>query len=142
MPRYAILIKATVTTEGKGTPAADTLTAIGKFNEEMVAAGILLGGEGLRPISEGYRVRFSAGDDAPSVINGPFDLKDQSTISGWWVIKVKDGEEALSWAKRIPFRGSQNAEVEVRRVSEMEDFDMTEEQKERETTLRAEVEGR
>jgi hypothetical protein len=66
MPRYAILIKATLTTEGKGTAAPDTLEAIGKFNEEMVAAGILLGGEGLRPTSEGYRVRFSAGDDAPS----------------------------------------------------------------------------
>jgi hypothetical protein len=58
------------------------------------------------------------------------------------VIKVKDGEEALSWARRIPFRGSQNAEVEVRRLSEMEDFDMTEEQQDRETKLRAEVEGR
>lgn len=139
MPRYAILIKASLTAEGKGSPAPDTLTAIGKFNEEMVDAGILLGGEGLRPNSEGYRVRFSAGDDAPAVVNGPFDLKEQSTIS---VIKVKDGEEALNWAKRIPFRGTQNAEVEVRRVSEMEDFAMTDDQKDREAALRAEVEGK
>lgn len=143
MPRYAILIKATLTTEGKGTPSPSTLAAIGKFNEEMHAAGILLGGEGLRPTSvEGYRVRFSATSDDPQVLNGPFDIKEQSTVSGWWVIRAEDGEEALGWAKRIPFRGTQNAEVEVRRVSEAEDFEMSDEMKDREETMRAEIEGR
>lgn len=142
MPRYAILIKASLMTEGKGKPSSDTLAAVGKFNEEMHAAGVLLGGEGLRPTSGGYRVRFSATDDEVTVLSGPFDLKEQSTISGWWVAKVKDGEEALGWAKRIPFRGNQNAEVEIRRLSEMKDFDMTEEQKQREGALRAEIEGK
>jgi hypothetical protein len=137
-----LLIKASPTTEGKGKASTDTLTAIGKFNEEMVAAGILLGGEGLRPTSEGLRVRFSALEEEVSVLNGPFDIKEQSTISGWWVIKVMDGEEALNWAKRIPFRGTQNAEVEIRRLIEMDDFDMTDEQKQREEALRAKVEGK
>jgi hypothetical protein len=142
MPRFAILVKASPTTEGKGKPSPDTPAAIGKFNAEMHAAGVLLGGEGLRPTSDGYRVRFSATDDDVSVVSGPFDLEQQSTISGWWLVKVKDADEALSWAKRIPFRGNQNAEVEIRRVSEVDDFPMTEEQKQREKALRAEVEGK
>ncbi len=137
MPRYAILVKASPITEGKGTPSPDTITAIGAFNEEMNAAGVLLAGEGLRPTTHGYRVRFAAGE--VSAVAGPFDLAEQSTVSGWWVIKVKDGEEALGWAKRIPFK---NAEVEVRLVSEVEDFEMTAEQREREEKLREEVAGK
>ncbi|KAK3898599.1 hypothetical protein C8A05DRAFT_37814 [Staphylotrichum tortipilum] len=139
MPRYAILVKASPTTEGKGTPSPATLTAIGKFNEEMNAAHVLLAGEGLRPTSAGYRVHFTAGADDIAVEAGPFDLAEQSTISGWWVIRVKDAEEALGWAKRIPFRGTQNAEVEVRLVGEVDDYNMTEEQREREEALRAKV---
>ncbi|KAH7324822.1 hypothetical protein B0I35DRAFT_170446 [Stachybotrys elegans] len=141
MPRYAILIKATPTTEGKGTAAPETLSAVAKFNEEMHSAGILLGGEGLRPTSEeGYRLRFSDTTDKPELLLGPFDLQQQSTISGWWLIQVKNAEEALDWATRIPFRGKQNAEVELRRVSELADFSMTEGQKKREIELRKEIE--
>ena len=140
MPRYAILVIASPTTEGKGTPSPGTLAAIGKFNEEMNAAGVLLAGEGLRPTAHGYRVRFTAGADDVAVSAGSFDLAEQSTVSGWWVIRVKDAEEALGWAKRIPFKG--NAEVEVRLVSEVDDFNMTEEEKEREEKLRAAVEGK
>ncbi|KFA67194.1 hypothetical protein S40285_09673 [Stachybotrys chlorohalonatus IBT 40285] len=142
MTRYVILVKASLTTEGKGKASPDILTAVGKFNDEMNAAGVLAGGEGLRPTSEGYRVRFSATHDEVEVLNGPFDLKEQSTISGWWLVKVKDGEEALSWAKKIPFRGTQNAEVEIRRLSEVDDFDMSDEQKQREESLRKEIEGK
>ncbi|KAK3897685.1 hypothetical protein C8A05DRAFT_47780 [Staphylotrichum tortipilum] len=130
MPRYAILINASLTTEGKGKASPDTLAAVGEFNEEMHAVSALLSGEGLRPTSDGYRVRFSATEDEVAILNGPFDLKDQSTISGGWAIKVKDGEEALSWAKRIS------------RLRGMEEFNVTEEQKQREEALRAEVEGK
>lgn len=142
MPRYAILIKASLTSEGKGKPSANILAAVGKFNEEMHTAGVLLGGEGLRPSSEGHRVKFSASQAEVEVIPGPIDLKQQSTISGWWIIKAESGEEALEWAKKIPFRGTQNAEVEVRRISETEDFDMSDDLKQREEILRAKMEGK
>ncbi|KAI9163669.1 hypothetical protein HJFPF1_05291 [Paramyrothecium foliicola] len=142
MPRYAILIKATSTSEGKGKPSADTLAAVAKFNEEMHVAGVLLGGEGLRPTSEGYRVKFSAAQEEVEIIPGPLDLQQQSTISGWWIIKAESGEDALRWAKKIPFRGTQNAEVEIRRISTPEDFEMTDDLKKREEVLRAEIEGK
>jgi len=140
MPRYIMLLGATPASDGVGggdIPTTEILAACGKFNEEMNAAGILLGGEGLRATShDGYRVKFST--SAPEVIKGPFDLAEQATISGWWLVRTKNVEEALEWAKKIPFTEGQ---VEIRRLAEAEDFgdEFTPELREREEKLREEV---
>jgi hypothetical protein len=142
MSRYIILVGATPAAEGKaGPPPAEMLAAVAKLNEEMNAAGILLGGEGLQPTSkDGYRVNFST-SGPPKAKKGPFDLAEQATVSGWWIVRTKDVEEALEWAKKIPFK---EGYVEIRRISEASDFgeEFTPEMREREEKLREEVEKR
>ncbi|KAL8366156.1 hypothetical protein RB595_004771 [Gaeumannomyces hyphopodioides] len=140
MPRYIIIVKAPeATTEGCAFASkADMFEAIGKFNAELVAAGAMLGGEGLRPSAQdSYRVHFQgSGGAEPRVEKGPFP--SENLMSGWWIVKANDVEEALGWAKKIPFT---EAHVELRRISELDDFDgvMTEEQKERERKLCADI---
>ncbi|KLU89746.1 hypothetical protein MAPG_08715 [Magnaporthiopsis poae ATCC 64411] len=140
MPRYIIIVKTpeSSTEDCAIGCKADMFEAIGKFNEELVAAGVMLGGEGLRPSAqEGYRVHFQgSGGAEPKVEKGPFP--SESLMSGWWIVKAKDADEALEWAKKIPFK---EGHVELRRISEMDDFDgvMTEEQKERERKLCADM---
>jgi hypothetical protein len=95
-------------------PDEEVLTQMGQFNEELVKAGILLAMEGLHPSAKGVRVKFPGG----TVIDGPF-AETKELIGGFWIIEVKDKEEALAWARRIPF---EEGEVEIRRVSEPEDF--------------------
>ncbi|KAL8281772.1 hypothetical protein RB597_009474 [Gaeumannomyces tritici] len=140
MPRYIIIVKAPeANTDGCAIASkADMFESIGKFNAELVAAGAMLGGEGLRPsANEGYRVHFQgSGGAEPRVEKGPFP--SENLMSGWWIIKAKDVEEALGWAKKIPFT---EGHIELRRISEMDDFDgvMTAEQKERELNLCADM---
>jgi hypothetical protein len=109
------------------------LTEMGKYNEELVKAGVMLAGEGLQASSKGSRVTFSAGK--PSVIDGPF-AETKELVAGFWLVQVKSKDEAIEWVKRAPFK---NAVVEIRQVFEAEDFgpELTPELREAEERLRA-----
>lgn len=137
--RFMILVKANPDSEAGVMPAYEELAEMGKFNEELVKAGVLLAGEGLHPSSKGYRVQFSGSDRA--VVDGPF-TETKELLAGFWLIQVKSPEEAVEWVKRIPFR---EGEVEIRRVFDTEDFapaDPTGELREAENRLREQVEAR
>ena len=135
--RFMMIVKASPESEAGVMPSEAELAEMGKFNEEMVNAGVMLAGEGLHPSSNGARVRFSGGK--PSVIDGPF-AESKELIAGFWIIDVKSRDEALAWARRIPFR---DGEVEIRQVFEIEDFGdaATPEIREHEARLREQVEG-
>ena len=135
--RFMMIVKASPESEAGVMPSEAELAEMGKFNEEMVNAGVMLAGEGLHPSSNGARVRFSGG--RPTVIDGPF-AESKELIAGFWIIDVKSRDEALAWARRIPFR---DGEVEIRQVFEIEDFGdaATPEIREHEARLREQVEG-
>jgi hypothetical protein len=118
-----MIIKADENSEAGKLPSKELLTAMGKFNEEMVKAGVLLAGEGLQPSSKGARVKLSKGKR--TVIDGPF-TEAKELIAGFWLIQVKSREEAIEWAKRVPdspdAEPGQEGEIEVRQVFEMTDF--------------------
>ena len=121
--RFMMMIKANKDTEAGVMPEEKTLAAMGKYNEELAKAGVLLDGMGLQPSSKGARVRFSGGK--PTVIDGPF-AEAKELIAGFWLIQVKSKEEAIEWAKRVPFDPDVHmggeGEIELRQVFEMEDF--------------------
>ena len=121
--RFMMMIKANKDTEAGVMPEEKTLAAMGKYNEELAKAGVLLDGMGLQPSSKGARVRFSGGK--PTVIDGPF-AEAKELIAGFWLIQVKSREEAIEWAKRVPFDPDVHmggeGEIELRQVFEMEDF--------------------
>jgi hypothetical protein len=134
-----IIVKASTDSEAGKLPSPELLTAMGKYNEDLASAGIMLAGEGLRPSSKGARVRFSG--DRRTVVDGPFpETKD--LIAGFWLWQVNSKEEAIEWVKRCPnpMPGT-DAEIEIRQVFETEDFgaDMTPELREQEERLRAQV---
>ena len=112
---------------------------MGKFNEEMVKAGVMLAGEGLQPTSKGARLRFSGGKT--TVIDGPF-AEVKELIAGFWLIDVKSKEEAIEWVKRVPNPTGEESEIEIRQVFEAEDFgaEFTPELREQEQRLRAQTE--
>ena len=132
-----ILIKADKNSETGVMPSTELLTAMGKFNEELVAAGVMEAGEGLHPSSRGARVRFSGAER--TVIPGPFADKS-GLIAGFWIWKVKSFDEAIAWVKRCPNPMPGETEVEIRPVFETEDFGaaLTPELREQEERLRAE----
>ncbi len=134
--RFMVLVKADENTEAGVLPDEQILTEMGKYNEELVKAGVLLAGEGLQPSSKGARVKFSGGER--TVIDGPF-TEAKELIAGFWLWQVKSKEEAIEWLKRGPFEG---AEIEIRQVFEAEDFgeEFTPELREQEERLRARVE--
>ena len=115
--RFMILVKASKESEAGAMPSAELVAAMGKFNEEMVAAGVLLAGEGLHPTTKGVRLKFSGGK--PSITNGPFPATNE-LVAGFWMIQVASKDEALAWASRIPFTDGE--EVEIRQVFEASDF--------------------
>jgi hypothetical protein len=117
--RFMILIKADKTTEAGVLPDEKLLTEMGKFNEELVKAGIMLAGEGLHPSSKGARVRFSGAKR--TVIDGPF-AETKELIAGFWMWQVKSKEEAIEWVKRCPNPTDGEPEVEIRQVFEAQDF--------------------
>jgi hypothetical protein len=119
--RVMVLIKADKTSEAGVMPSEQLLTEMGKFNEELVKAGIMLAGEGLHPSSKGKRVRFSGGKR--TVIDGPF-AETKELIAGFWIWQVKSMEEAVEWVRRVPnpMPGSEATEIEIRQVFEAEDF--------------------
>ena len=136
--RVMVLVKADKNSESGVMPDEKILTAMGKYNEELVDAGVMLAGEGLHPSSKGARVRFDG--EQPTVIDGPF-AETKELIAGFWMWQVDSLEDAIAWIKRSPF---QDTEIELRPVFEMDDFGdaMTPELREQEERLRTETERR
>jgi hypothetical protein len=135
-----VLIKANKDTEAGVAPSEQLLTEMGKFNEELVKAGIMLSGEGLHPSSKGARVHFSG--DKRTITDGPF-TETKELIAGYWMWRVKSKEEAIEWVKRCPNPTGEECEIEIRQVFETEDFgpELTPELREQEERLRAETEA-
>jgi hypothetical protein len=134
--RFMVIVKADKNSEAGVMPSTELLTAMGKFNEEMVKTGVMLAGEGLHPSSKGARIKYSGKER--TVTPGPFSATGD-LVSGFWLIQVKSRDEAIEWMKRAPFDGG--AEVELRQVFDAEDFGeaLTPELREQETRLRAEA---
>jgi len=136
--RFMVIIKANEKSEAGVMPSEQLLREMGKYNEELVKAGVLLAGEGLHPSSKGIRVRFSG--SKRSVVEGPF-AETTELIAGFWLIETKSKEEAIEWVKRIPNPDNEESEVEVRQVFEADDFgaEFTPELREQEERLRAQI---
>src|SRR5207249_65355 len=117
--RFLIIVKATKDSEAGVMPSEQLLREMGKFNEELVKAGVMLAGEGLHPSSKGARVRFSGAKR--TVIDGPF-AETKELIAGFWLWRVKSKEEAIEWVKRCPNPMKGESEIEIRQVFEAEDF--------------------
>jgi hypothetical protein len=134
--RFMVIVKADKNSEAGVMPSTEMLTAMGKFNEEMVKAGVLLAGEGLHPTSKGARIKYSG--KQRTVTNGPFTVTSD-LIAGFWLIQVNSRDEAVEWMKRAPFDGG--AEIEIRQIFDAEDFGeaLTPELREQEARLRAQA---
>ena len=117
--RFMVIIKATAQSEKGARPDPQFLADMGKYNEELMKAGVLLAMDGLHPSSKGARVKFSGKNR--TVIDGPF-TESKELIAGFWILQVKSLEEAIEWAKRGPTNSASDYEVEIRQVFEMEDF--------------------
>ena len=121
--RVMVMVKASPESEAGKMPSQELLAAMGNFNEELVKAGIMLAGEGLHPSSKGARVKFNG--SKRTVIDGPFS-EAKELIGGYWIIQVRSKEEAVEWAKRIPFstevHPGEEVEVEIRQIMEIEDL--------------------
>jgi hypothetical protein len=134
--RCMVIVKASKDSEAGILPSTELLTNMGKFNEELVKAGVMLAGEGLQPSSKGKRITFTG--TKPTITDGPF-TETKELIAGFWLWQVRSMEEAVEWLKRSPF--GPGAEVEIRQVFEAEDFgpQMTPELKEQDERLRNQV---
>jgi hypothetical protein len=134
--RFMVIVKADRDSEAGVMPSTELLTAMGKFNEDMVKAGVMLAGEGLHPSSKGARIKYSGKERA--VTEGPFSGTGD-LVAGFWLIQVKSRDEAIEWMKRAPFDGG--SEIEIRQVFDTEDFGeaLTPELREQETRLRAQA---
>ena len=117
--RFMIMIKANKDTEAGVIPPTEVFEAMGKYNEELIKAGVMLAGEGLHPSSKGARVRFSG--TKRTVVDGPF-AETKELIAGFWLLQVKSKEEAIEWVKRVPNPTNEDFEIEIRQVFEAEDF--------------------
>ncbi len=139
--RFMILIKANKNTEAGVLPDEKLLTEMGKFNEELVKAGVMLAGEGLHASSKGARVKFSGGKR--TVIDGPF-IGTKELVCGFWLWQVKSKEEAIEWVKRCPNPQGEETEIEIRQVFEVEDFGaaLTPKLREQEGSLRMQAAGK
>lgn len=135
--RVMVIIKANKDSEAGVMPSEEILTAMGKYNEELVKAGVMLAGEGLHPSSKGKRVKFSG--EKRTVTDGPF-TETKELIAGFWLWQVKSMDDAVEWLKRSPFDG--DTEIEIRQVFEMEEFgaEMTPELKAQEERIREQIE--
>jgi hypothetical protein len=133
--KVIVLVKASKDSEAGVMPSTELLTAMGKYNEELVKAGIMLAGEGLHPSSKGKRVRFSG--TKRSVLDGPF-TESKELVAGFWLWQVRSMEEAVEWLKRCPNPHNEESEVEIRPIFEPEDFgaELTPELREQEARLR------
>jgi len=136
--RFMVIVKADKNSEAGVMPSKELLTEMGKFNEELMKAGVMLAGEGLHASSKGARVKFSGGKT--TVIDGPF-AETKELVAGFWLWQVKSLQEAIEWLKRAPF---DDTEVEIRQVFEAEDFgaEFTPELRAQEERLRAQIEAK
>jgi hypothetical protein len=139
--RVMVIVKATASSEAGIMPSTELLEAMGKYNEELVNAGIMLSGDGLRPSSDAVRVHFSG--DSRSVINGPFP-ETEKLIAGFWIWQVKSMEEAIEWVRRCPNPMMEDSDIDIRPFYEMEDFGdaLTPEIAAQEEQLRKKLAGR
>lgn len=135
--RFVVFVKADENTEAGVMPSSAVLAAMGKYNEELVKAGVMLAGEGLHPSSRGFRVKFSGKER--TVRDGPF-TETKELVAGFWILQARSREEVLEWVKRAPMDGG--TELEVRQVFEAEDFgeELTPELREQEESLRTRIE--
>jgi hypothetical protein len=136
--RFMVLVKASEDSEAGVLPSTELLTEMGKYNEQLANAGVLLAGEGLHPSSKGVRVKFSGAER--KVIDGPF-TETKELIAGYWLIQVKSLDEAIEWVKRCPNPHDGESEIEIRQVFEADDFgdELTPELREQEERLRAQA---
>ena len=139
--RFIVLVKASSESEAGIMPSTELLTAMGKFNEELVNAGVMLAGEGLHPSSKGARVNFSG--SKTTVVDGPF-AEAKELVAGFWLWQVRSMDEAVEWARRCPNPTGAESVLEIRPVFEAEDFgpEFTPEAREREARLREQLESR
>ncbi|OJW97906.1 YciI family protein [Thiobacillus sp. 65-1402] len=139
--RFMILVKATKDSEAGVMPSKELFAEMGRYNEELVKAGIMLAGEGLHPTSRGVRVRFSGAER--TVIEGPFANPDE-LVAGFWLWQVNSREEAIEWVKRCPNPMPEDSEIEIRQIFEADDFgaEFPPELREQEERLRAQIAGR
>ena len=137
--RVMVMVKANEDSEAGALPSTEMLTEMGKYNEELVKAGIMLDGEGLHPSSKGVRIQFSG--DQRNVVDGPF-TETKELIAGYWVWQVRDMDEAIEWAKRCPNPTGAESALELRPVFELDDFgdNVTPEVRERDERLRSQLE--
>src|SRR5260221_2485967 len=136
--RFMVIVRATQESEAGGLPDQKLLAEMGKFNEELVRAGVMLAGEGLQPSSKGARVRFNG--SKRTVIDGPF-TETKELIAGFWMLQVKSKEEVIEWIKRCPNPLEGECEIEIRQVFEAEDFgaEFTPELRAQEERLRQQI---
>jgi hypothetical protein len=138
MMRFMVMVKATADSEAGVMPSQELLTEMGRYNEELVKAGVLLDANGLQPSSKGARVRFSG--SKRTVIDGPF-AETKELIAGYWIIQVKSLDEAIEWVKRCPNPTGEVGEIEIRRIFEADDFgeELTPELREQEEQIGAQM---
>src|SRR3954467_3511003 len=136
--KFIVMVKASKSSEAGVMPSEKLLAEMGKFNEELVKAGVMLAGEGLHPSSKGARVRFSG--KSRTVLDGPFS-ETKELIAGFWILQVKSREEAIEWIKRCPNPMEGESEIEIRQIFEAEDFgdELTPELREQEERVRAQA---
>ena len=139
--KFMVIVKASPESEAGKMPSEKLLADMGKYNEELVKAGVMLAGEGLHPSSKGVRVQFSG--SKRTVVDGPFS-ETKELIAGFWLFQVKSKEEAIEWVKRCPNPMEGDSEIEIRQIFEAEDFgaEFTPELREQEDRLRAQMAGR
>lgn len=136
--KFMVMVKATQASESGALPSEQLLAQMGKYNESLVRAGVLLAGEGLHPSSRGARVRFSG--ERRTVVEGPF-AQTETLVAGFWLLQVKSKEEAIEWAKRCPNPMAGESEIEIRQVFEEDDFGdaLTPQLREQESRLRERI---
>jgi hypothetical protein len=137
--RFMVMVKATEESEAGQPPSQELLAAMGRYNEELVKAGVMVAGEGLHPSAKGVRVRFDG--SSRRVIDGPF-AETKELVAGFWIFQVKSLEEAVEWVKRCPNPMTGPSEIEIRQIFEADDFgeEFTPELREQEARLRASIE--
>ncbi len=138
--RFMVMVRATADSEAGVMPSQELLEAMGRFNEELVQAGVMLAGEGLQPSAKGARVRFSGKDR--TVVDGPF-AETKELIAGFWILQTKTLDECVEWVKRAPNPFPGESEIEIRQVFEADDFgdEFTPELREHEARLREQIGG-
>lgn len=136
--RFMVIVKATEDSEAGVMPSEELLAAMGRYNEELVEAGVMLAGEGLHPSARGVRVKFSG--NQRSVTDGPF-IETKELIAGFWIFQVASLQECIEWVKRCPNPMPGESEIEIRQIFEAEDFgaEFTPELREQEARLRARI---